>query len=343
MSVKFLVFSDLHYKKGMYIATIRDVNTIFKRAADNKVDFIIQAGDLCNDFLGSPELLKAYLNNEYGLDVFGVYGNHELESEGNSMAFVTEKITNKANDVVWGTNDGKIGDGNIGYYYFDHKKSGLRFIFLDTNYSLNTKTGEYEHNKTASWGPPEGNIRPNSLGPAQFEWFKALLLSSAKEKISCVVAAHDGFSGIWASSPDAEEIKALYKQANEIHKNTVIMSINWHHHTNHYGVLDDVMYMDVNTVFNGRWIPKDTDHYTNETFKFTSYDENGNEIETVDRLVTSLWQSKNTHYFSEPLSAIVTISDNGEISVEGMETTWFKNVVPNTLRDGKMPKIEDYK
>lgn len=327
----------------MYIAGIEDVNSIFKRAHDSGVDFVVQAGDLCNDFRGSPELMKAYLNNEYGLSVYGAYGNHELESKDNSMSFVTDKITNKANDVVWGTNDGKIGDGNIGYYYFDHKKSGIRFIFLDTNYSINTNTNEYEHNKTASWGPPEDNIRPNSLGPVQLEWFKKVLRASAKECRSCVVVAHDGFSGVWTSSPDTEEITALYKEVNEIHKNTVIMSINGHHHTNHCALIDDVLFLDVNTVFNGHWMPKDTDHYTDQTFKFTSYDENGNRLETVDRLVSSLWQSKNTHYFSEPLSAIVTISDNGEISVEGMETTWFKNVVPNTLRDGKMPKIEDYK
>jgi DNA repair exonuclease SbcCD nuclease subunit len=90
------------------------------RARDDRVDFVLHAGDFSNDYQGSPELVKKYLNNEYDLSVYGVYGNHELESNDNSMELVTPLLTNDTR-VIWGTADGKLGDGSIGYYYFEKK------------------------------------------------------------------------------------------------------------------------------------------------------------------------------------------------------------------------------
>ena len=77
--LKFSVFADLHYKKGMYAVKISDMEKILERANENHVDFMIHAGDLCNDYIGSPELINAYLKNKYQLPVYGIYGNHEKE------------------------------------------------------------------------------------------------------------------------------------------------------------------------------------------------------------------------------------------------------------------------
>ena len=62
--IKFTVFADFHYKENMGVSTIADIHQITKKAVDNKVDFIMQMGDFCNDAVGSPELYKAYLGNE---------------------------------------------------------------------------------------------------------------------------------------------------------------------------------------------------------------------------------------------------------------------------------------
>ena len=132
--IKFSVFADLHYKYGMYTASVEDLESVLERANSNNVDFVIHCGDICNDYTGSPELYNTYLNNKYGLKVYGIYGNHELEATNNSMEFVTPKLTNDSN-VIWGTDDSKIGDGTIAYYYFDVK--GFRIVCLDTNYSFN--------------------------------------------------------------------------------------------------------------------------------------------------------------------------------------------------------------
>lgn len=117
-SVKFLVFSDFHYKKKMYSATVSDFKKILNRANQSNVDFIVHCGDFSNDYSGSPELINAYLYNSFNLPVYGVYGNHELESSSNSMSIVTPKLTNDGN-VFWGTDDKKRNDGSIDYYYSD--------------------------------------------------------------------------------------------------------------------------------------------------------------------------------------------------------------------------------
>ena len=115
--VKFTAFADFHYKKGMYIPSVKDMDNILDRAKADNADLVIHLGDMCNDYIGSKELVNAYLDNKYGFAVYGLYGNHELESENNSMPVVTPMLTNR--EVVWGTADGKIGDGSIAYYYFD--------------------------------------------------------------------------------------------------------------------------------------------------------------------------------------------------------------------------------
>ena len=64
--IKFALFSDFHYNEGRYISSVADLEAILKRANDAGVDFVLQAGDFCNNFPGSPEIFKTFLENEYG-------------------------------------------------------------------------------------------------------------------------------------------------------------------------------------------------------------------------------------------------------------------------------------
>ena len=101
--LKFLVIGDFHYKKKMYPATVADLDKALRDASDNRIDICVHLGDFCNDYKGSPELFRKYIDNEYGIDVFGVYGNHELESADNSMQRVTPLLSNKTDKLVYGT------------------------------------------------------------------------------------------------------------------------------------------------------------------------------------------------------------------------------------------------
>lgn len=345
--VKFLVFSDLHYKKRMYATKVSDLEKILARAVEEQVDFVIHEGDFCNDYCRSPELFKVYLG--CALPVFGVYGNHDLETMGNTMQIVTPRLTNRPNDVIWGTEDGKIGDGSIAYYYFD--KEDFRFIFLDANYSLMPDGVTYEHNREGSHTKPAENLYEEILGDRQLFWLEKLLTDAAKCGKRCIVNAHPSFSELWeGDSPDAEAVRKLYAAANAIREGTVMMSINGHYHANHMSVRDGVHYFDVNVAINGWWQNERFYPYAEQdpenpkyTFDFVDYDENGNEISREKMPFSALSQGAKTMFFTEPLSAIVTLSSDGRITVKGSKTDWVYGITKSPLKEGAVPEISDYR
>jgi hypothetical protein len=282
--------------------------------------------------------LNTYLNNNYGLPAYGLYGNHELESANNSMELVTPILNNR--EVVWGTADGKISpDGSIGYYYFE--ADGFRFVVTDTNYSWDGS--KWVHNTTNSYGPPSGNTKSNSLGPVQLAWLDSVLNDAAEQGIPCILFSHDSFSKVWGSSPDAGDVQQLIRNANEKCAGTVLMVINGHHHEHHVATIDGVFYLSVNTTRNGAWRGDQTaQHYTNETFDLVRYDSNGNAIHTETVKITALSQAKNTWFFADPLSANVTVSTSGRIVIEGVEREWISGITPPTCQnDGEIPRIPD--
>ncbi len=341
-SLTFTLFSDFHYKENMYTVSIADLRSILERADSSNSAFIMSGGDFCNDFAGSPELTNTYLNyikaDGSVLTAYNIYGNHELETTGNSMENVTPTLTNDEN-VIWGTADGSF-DSNIGYYYFEN--NGFRIVCTDTNYSLNS-SGEWEHNLPASYGAASGNTKANSLGDVQLAWLEEVLTDAAKKGIPCIVMSHDGFSGKFAtSSSDAETVREIYAKVNAIKAGTVIMSINGHHHTNHQGYNDGVFYFDMNTTRNGYWYNNSSSvkHYSaDDTYMYEEYDDEGNLIDTYEKTINDLYQSKNTYFFADPVSAVVTVDEFGTITIDGTQSSWMYDVVPDTSASGVEPGV----
>ncbi len=324
--MKFLVFADLHYKKGMYTAPVSSVHAILDRAAAENVDFVIHCGDFCNDYAGSPEITGAYLNNRHNLPVYGIYGNHELETSGNTMAVVTPLLFNRT--VCFGGEKAAYWHTDMGEY---------RIIGLDTNYSA-TAAEMWEHNRPASWGPPSENYFGNSLGEDQLNWLESILADAAERCLHCVVFSHAGLSSQWSESPDGPIARSLFRQANKKQPGTVLLAVNGHLHTDHFAVEDKIAYFDVNTVHNGFWSPRKEYHYAdNDTYKFTDY-RNGEPLGTAMKPLNSLTQAKNTWFFTEPLSAVVTIDGDG-IRITGSETSWIHGVAPDQPCDGVKPAI----
>ena len=338
-SVKFTVFADLHYKFGMYTTSVEDLQEILDRSHNDGSALTIHCGDFCNDYIGSPELWKTYLENKYGQKVYGIYGNHELEAKENSMQMVTPKLTNDEK-VVWGTESGKIEDGSCAYYHFD--LDGFRFICTDTNYSFNEEKGVWEHNATCSWGPPAGNKKAFSLGDKQLVWFEKVVLDAADKGLKCIIFGHDSFSAIWSSSPDTPKIHEIYKAANAKRKGTVVMSINGHYHSLcNAKKKDDVVYFDVASVINGLWLPEPLEHYTEaHTFSQTEYDDDGNVVAVREVPMSAAWMSGNTWYYDRPLSATITVTEDGDVSIEGGKVGWIHDIVPEGY--GVKPEILDY-
>lgn len=332
----FSVFADLHYKEAMYASSVADLEQILDRAHDAQAEFVIHCGDFSNHYAGSPELTNAYLHNRYGLPVYGLYGNHELETAENSMQVVTPLLTNR--DVVWGTADGKIGNGSIGYYYFDH--NSFRIVCVDTNYSL-SPDGVWEHNRQGSFGPPAENTRGGSLNPTQLAWLEDVLTDAAHKGLCCLVFAHESFSSYWTASTDRDAVRALYRKVNAIRPHTVLLSVNGHLHSNHWAIEDNILFFDVNTVRNGYWMLTGGQHHylPGQTYMLTKYDDAGKEIETTEIEVRKIWQSPNTWFFNDPLNAIFTVSTDGEVTVDGMQSSWMFDINPGKEAGGYIPAI----
>ena len=333
--MKFLLFADLHYHPAAYASTVGYLEQLLKRAADEQVDFVIHAGDFCNDYATCPQIIKAYTQNPYGLPVYGVYGNHELEwvthdrkglDHSNPMERVSPYLTNRVDEVVWGTEDGKIGDGSIGYYYFDVK--GFRVVCVDTNYSYSEERGVWEHNRDYFAVP--GNVHGDCLGDTQLAWLEEVLTDAAHKGIPCIVVGHAGFSAHWNKSWNHETVRAIYARVNAIRKGTVRMSINGHYHTQRSIFEDNVLYWDNNAVIHAcMYLKDDGEHYTDEhTFEYVEYDEDGNETKRYQAPYSKPYRGKFGYHFTEPLSAVVTLEEAGRIYVDGKETEFAYGIRP---------------
>lgn len=345
----FTVFADLHYKKGMYVSSVDDVLEIFDEAEKKGSSLVVHLGDMCNDYLRSVEITNAYLNNSKGLDVCGVYGNHELETVGNDMALVTPLLTNKTDDAVWGSDDGKIGDGSIAYYYYD--KGSFRFVCTDTNYSLDPVSGNYVHNLPASWGPPDENTLVNSLGPKQLKWLESVLTDAAEKEKTCIILSHAAFYTEWDPAADADKVRAIFDKVNSIRKNTVVLSLNGHYHNNRSAVLNDVTYLDINTVHSGWWDGKRFYPYAEKdmnapiyTYRYTEYDQGGNPAESFNRPLSSLTMGAQTLFLKDPLFTTVTVGSDGAVEMLGKETEWMYGITPKdpTVADN-LRRISEFK
>lgn len=328
--IQFSVFADFHYKKRMYTSSIEDLEHILKRANDDGAEFVIHAGDLCNDYAGSPELMRAYHQNTYDLPVYGIYGNHELETVGNSMENVTPLLCNRP--VTFGPPEEGMP---VAYWHTDIRN--FRLIGVDSNYSYSESEQKWEHNRPASYGCPAGNKYSDSLGPAQLAWLDETLADAAKRGMKVIVFSHACFSGLWYRNAEAEKVRALFAK----YPSTVLLAINGHEHKDHFAVVDGVAYFDVNTTTNGHWEKHDDFHYDpTHTFRFTDYDADGIATTTENFPLNNLRQGKNTWFFKNPLSAIITVTEDGTITIQGEETEWLYGIEPPYYKDGVKTAIE---
>ena len=336
-SITFSLFADFHYRNGFYMSSIKDMEAIMDKAHANDVDFVLQLGDFCDDYVGSPEITKAYKENKYDLPVYGVYGNHELQGAGATMAYVTPAMTNRADTIVWGTADGKIGDGSIAYYYFD--VNGIRVICTDTNYGWHKERQTWVHRESLTFAQTYGDgavTQENALGAKQRSWLKNVLDDAVDRKMSCIVLSHHALSGVLSQPPaDAEQVREIFNNANAKRAGTVLAVLNGHLHSDNFVMQDNILYFDVNTVRNGTFIDEKNVTYGELTFEREFYDDDGNFIKTETVKVDSINGADQTNFYADPLSTIVTISDSGRIVVEGMKTDWFGGVLPPENRRHK--------
>lgn len=317
MSIKFTVFSDFHYEPASGPARVEHMNEIMDSANQNGCEFVLHCGDFAKDWQGSPELFEACLNNKYSLPVYGTYGNHDTQIVSNLFSFVTPRLTNDEN-AVWATDDGKVGDGEITYYYVD--KGQYRFICLDTNHSYFPKEDKVKHAPPGMGEAPIENNPRHILGERQLKWLEGLLDDAAEKGLHCITFSHAGFAGFkeggWefpTPSGDIEPVRAMFNKVNKKRPHTVLMSINGHYHTDHAGMADNIVFFSINST------------------------------------ITGWWDCKNSrpHRYGKPLYATVTITDDFQVIIDGKVGCWGEGWEPvhsaELIKDGVRPQISSNK
>ncbi len=187
------------------------------------------------------------------------------------------------------------------YVYRDVK--GFRLILLDTNFYRNAE-GELVHASPRTHGYPDSDY----VGDAQLAWLDKAVNESP---YPCLIFAHASFETT-VGSPDADRVRAILNKANAAHPGRVLMCCNGHYHRDNLAISDNILWMDVNASLNIEWQPRENTLFPQE-------------------FIDSARMVRNCCFSVDPLYAIVTVSDDGHITVKGRESTYLYDASPEKL------------
>lgn len=122
----------------------------------------------------------------------------------------------------------------------------------------------------------------------------------------CVIVSHRALSG---EDEDARRVRRIISECHAESPGKVVLAMNGHGHSDSVRFCEGVPYYTVNSP-NHCWIP----------FRHSAYPH-----EDVVR-----WKEIGhvVAYSGKPLSAIITVSHNGDISVSGMKGGWWRGICP---------------
>ncbi len=245
MAVKFGVIADLHvdimHDCEQRLATFLDA------CRKENVDFIVQLGDFCYPdektcvcerqyrpvniqnaldypvYANKAKIMEMW--NNFEKPAYHVLGNHDCD-------FCTKKQIFEYYGVDYGS-----------YYSFD--MGGFHFVVLDGNYmKVNGEYIAYEQSNYFEQNAKTPGILPY-ISQEQLDWLEKDL---ANTKYPTVLFSHQRLGGIGAVKNSAELRQILHNAPNK-----VILSANGHMHEDFVCNIDDVWYLDVNSVSN-HWI-----------------------------------------------------------------------------------------
>ncbi|MFA6930231.1 MAG: metallophosphoesterase [Lentisphaeria bacterium] len=183
------------------------------------------------------------------------------------------------------------------YYSFDLKN--FRFIMLDTNYYRHS--GGFTHFEYRNYFDfPESR---ETLPPEQIDWLEQTIRTSP---YPCLLFSHASIereSKGGVSNRDA--ILAMIRRANSGSRK-VLMALNGHHHRDALRIIDNVAFFDVNSA-SFDWLNQPHELYPESLRR---------EFELINHQVI----------YTEPLSAIVTISGDNSIEIEGKKGDFLHGI-----------------
>ncbi len=266
--MRFFLFSDFHCVPRVFRGGTPQILADFMaRAQAADCDFMIHVGDFCNVAPEQTPLIDAY--NQSTVPAYHVLGNHDADSTTCEAVLAAYRM-------------GK------GYYFFD--VGGYRIIVLNPNYYY-TEEGAVPY----SGGNYYKNAATRDYLPGeQLAWLEETIATAPGH---CLLFSHESLereSGV----KNREAVRALIRRANERRTHSVLACFCGHYHRDYHTVIEDVLYMEVNSVAFD-WIPKVHSRYPAE-------------------LCEKAFLLSHTIAYEVPLSAVVTV-EGTTVTVEGTE------------------------
>ena len=199
-----------------------------------------------------------------------------------------------------------------GYGSFDCK--GFRFIVLDPHYhEQDGKLVHFDHHCSY----PKEMIK-YIVPPEQMDWLKRTIDEADGP---CVVLAHERFDNARGRVYNHREIRKVLTDANAKMPGKIRLVINGHHHRDHFHVLDGIPYLDLNSA-----------SYDIEDVKHAAYPES-----FCRECGAAPWLLK----WNDPLSAIITLTDDGGLRIDGSESSYYLGVTPEMAGWSELPSQLD--
>ena len=281
--VKFCAFADIHYYPGVFPHDTREwLERILDRADKAKADLIIHMGD----FTHTPAALKDYVDfyNDFRIKTYHTIGNHDDDGNSHEETLAAYRL-------------------ECGHYFFD--KGGFRFVVTDTNHCC--MDGKFVHYSKGNYYAVHKKIGGGSISrvsPEQLEWLKATIEGSP---YPCIVTSHASYERE-DGSPDRAAVRKIFNDANAKHPGRVRLVINGHHHCDHVRILDNIVYLDLNSA-NYDWMVKTHTAYPEEDVKRWKH-------------------ARHVIAWNDPISAIITINKDGHLKIEGQRSEFYRGVTP---------------
>ena len=194
-----------------------------------------------------------------------------------------------------------------GYYYFD--KNGFRFIVLDENYCrVDGEDIPYSAGNYFKMGEYRDYISKE-----QIEWLEEVAMSSPYPMIVFSHGSLQREDVHGGAVRNREDVQNIFRKAHKSGKR-ILMCINGHYHVDYMRIYEHVCYFDVNSATMYTLCGKHEPHN-----KF------GEEFHKKHP------GSAHLVIYNEPLSAIVTLSDDGTIEIDGMKGSFFMGVSKDML------------
>lgn len=193
------------------------------------------------------------------------------------------------------------------YYWFE--RGPFRFIAIDTNYYASS-AGFTHYQYRNYFDFPKTR---ETLPPEELEFIENAIMES---KLPCVLLSHASLDRVCGGEiRNRDALWAIINRANS-DRRRVLMSLNGHHHRDGLTIIDNVACFDVNSA-SFDWLSHPHDFFPEELT---------GQYELADHQII----------FSEPLSAIVTLSTDGTIEIDGMKGSFMYGVSREMTDNGRV-------